>query len=95
MKLGPLLEATKIAVPDGAAAIDIRQIAYDSRKVKEGALFVTVPGFHRDGHAFVKDAVDRGAVAVLAEHAIDVRVPVAVVPFGFLLVFNLCATLMA
>src|SRR5205814_8974658 len=63
-----------------AAAIDIRQIAYDSRKVKEGALFVTVPGFHRDGHAFVKDAVDHGAVAVIAEHAVDVRVPVAVVP---------------
>ena len=80
MKLGALLDATKIAVPEGAAAIDIRQIAYDSRKVKEGALFVTVPGFHRDGHAFVKDAVDRGAVAVIAEHAVNVRVPVAVVP---------------
>ena len=80
MKLGALLEATKIAVPEGAAAIDIRQVAYDSRKVKDGALFVTVPGFHRDGHAFAKDAVDRGAVAVIAEHAIDVRVPVAVVP---------------
>jgi UDP-N-acetylmuramoyl-L-alanyl-D-glutamate--2,6-diaminopimelate ligase len=80
LKLGALLDATNIAAPEGAGGIDIRQIAYDSRKVKEGALFVTVPGFHRDGHAFVKDAVDRGAVAVIAEHAIDVRVPVAVVP---------------
>ena len=80
MKLGALLEATKIAVPEGAAVIDIRQIAYDSRKAKEGALFVAIPGFHRDGHGFAKDAVGRGAVAVLAEHAIDVGVPVVVVP---------------
>src|SRR5438034_1920362 len=80
MKLGALLEATKIAVPEGAAAIDVRQIAYDSRKTKEAALFVAIPGFHRDGHVFAKEAVARGAVAVVAEHAIDVRVPVAIVP---------------
>src|SRR5439155_341006 len=80
MKLGALLEATKIAVPDGAAAVDVRQIAYDSRKTKEAALFVAIPGFHRDGHVFAEEAVARGAVAVVAEHAIEVRVPVAIVP---------------
>ncbi len=80
MKLGALLEATKIAVPEGAAALDIRQIAYDSRKAKDGALFVAVPGFHRDGRIFAMDAVGRGAVAVVAEHPIDVGVPVALVP---------------
>jgi len=80
LKLGALLEATKIAVPEAAASIDVRQIAYDSRQTKEGALFVAIPGFHRDGHVYAKDAVGRGAVAVVAEHPIDVRVPVAVVP---------------
>ena len=80
MKLGALLEATKIAVPEGAAAIDVRQIAYDSRKAKEGALFVAIPGFHRDGHVFAKDAIGHGAVAVVAEHPIDAGVPVALVP---------------
>ncbi|TMC69686.1 MAG: UDP-N-acetylmuramoyl-L-alanyl-D-glutamate--2,6-diaminopimelate ligase [Chloroflexi bacterium] len=80
MKLGALLEATKIAVPEGSAAIDVRQIAYDSRRTKEGALFVAIPGFHRDGHSFAKDAASRGAVAVVAERPVDVRVPVAVVP---------------
>src|SRR5206468_7090101 len=80
MKLGALLEATKIAVPDGAAAIDVRQIAYDSRRTKEAALFVAIPGFHRDGHTFAADAVAHAAVAVVAEHPIDARVPVAAVP---------------
>jgi UDP-N-acetylmuramoyl-L-alanyl-D-glutamate--2,6-diaminopimelate ligase len=80
LNLGALLEATKIAVPEGAAALDVRQIAYDSRRAKEGALFVAIPGFHRDGHAFATDAARHGAVAVVAEHPIDVRVPVAIVP---------------
>ncbi len=80
MKLGALLEATKIAVPEGTGATDIRQIAYDSRIAKEGALFFAIPGFHRDGHLFAKDAVERGAVAVVAEHPTDVRVPVVLVP---------------
>jgi UDP-N-acetylmuramoyl-L-alanyl-D-glutamate--2,6-diaminopimelate ligase len=79
LKLGALLEATRIPVPEGAAGIDVRQIAYDSRRTKDAALFVAVPGFHRDGHTFAKDAVSRGAVAVVAEHDLAVGVPVAIV----------------
>jgi UDP-N-acetylmuramoyl-L-alanyl-D-glutamate--2,6-diaminopimelate ligase len=80
VKLDALLQAAGIPVPEGAGAIDVRQIAYDSRRTKEAALFVAIPGFHRDGHAFAADAVARGAVAAVAEHPIEVRVPVAVVP---------------
>jgi UDP-N-acetylmuramoyl-L-alanyl-D-glutamate--2,6-diaminopimelate ligase len=79
MKLGPLLTATKIAVPEGAADIDVRQIAYDSRRAKERSLFVAIPGFHRDGHEFAADAVKRGAVAVVAERSVEAGVPVALV----------------
>lgn len=80
MKLGALLAQANIAIPDGAADVDVRAIAYDSRKVKEGSLFVAIPGFHRDGTDFVPDAVKHGAVAVVAERKARVRVPIAVVP---------------
>ena len=33
---------TTIAIPDGAAALDVRQIAYDSRKAAPGSLFVAI-----------------------------------------------------
>jgi UDP-N-acetylmuramoyl-L-alanyl-D-glutamate--2,6-diaminopimelate ligase len=80
MKLGALLAQAKIPVPDGAADRDVRAIAYDSRTVKDGSLFVAIPGFHRDGAAFVADAVKNGAVAVVAERkARATTVPVAVV----------------
>jgi UDP-N-acetylmuramoyl-L-alanyl-D-glutamate--2,6-diaminopimelate ligase len=48
----------------------ISGIAYDSRRVVPGGLFVAVPGEHVDGHDFVARAVAAGAVAVLVEHEV-------------------------
>jgi UDP-N-acetylmuramoyl-L-alanyl-D-glutamate--2,6-diaminopimelate ligase len=80
MKLGALLAQAKIPVPEGSADRDVRAIAYDSRKVKDGSLFVAIPGFHRDGADFVGAAVKSGAVAVVAERKVRTKAPVAVVP---------------
>ena len=46
----------------------IQTLAHDSRKAGPGTLFVCVPGATVDGHSFAAQAVERGAVAVLAEH---------------------------
>jgi UDP-N-acetylmuramoyl-tripeptide--D-alanyl-D-alanine ligase len=43
----------------------IRGAAVDSRLVAPGELFVALPGEHTDGHAFVADAIARGAAAVI------------------------------
>ena len=43
----------------------ISGIAYDSRAVKEGFLFIALPGLHVDGHDFIDKAVEKGAAAVL------------------------------
>ena len=37
----------------GDAAVDICGIAYDSRRVRPGYLFVAVPGDRVDGHAYI------------------------------------------
>ncbi|MEW6162304.1 MAG: UDP-N-acetylmuramoyl-L-alanyl-D-glutamate--2,6-diaminopimelate ligase [Nitrospirota bacterium] len=46
---------------------DISGVAYDSRKAKEGYLFVAIEGERYDGHDFIKDAVKKGAVAIVHE----------------------------
>ena len=46
--------------------VDIRGIACDSREVKPGFLFAALPGSTLDGRDYIDDAVDHGAVAVLA-----------------------------
>src|SRR5688572_18872192 len=79
VKLGPLLASANVPVPAGAEELDVRAIAYDSRKAAPGSLFVAIEGFHRDGHDFVADAVKSGAVAVVAQRKVRTRVPVAVV----------------
>jgi UDP-N-acetylmuramyl-tripeptide synthetase len=70
------------AVLEGGPSVDITGIAYDSRHVKQGDLFVAVPGIHVDGHNFVGDAVARGAAAVAIERSVELPegVPVLRMP---------------
>jgi UDP-N-acetylmuramoyl-L-alanyl-D-glutamate--2,6-diaminopimelate ligase len=49
------------------AAVPIRAVTADSRKVAPGDLFVAIPGSKADGLRYVRDAIARGAAAVMAE----------------------------
>jgi UDP-N-acetylmuramoyl-L-alanyl-D-glutamate--2,6-diaminopimelate ligase len=48
---------------------EIASLAYDSRKVTPGGLFIAVPGTHTDGRYFLADAAQRGAVLALGPDA--------------------------
>jgi UDP-N-acetylmuramoyl-L-alanyl-D-glutamate--2,6-diaminopimelate ligase len=67
MKLKRLIEALPGAKPDGTLDREITGIAYDSRRVTPGMLFVAIPGQHTDGHEFISNAIERGAAAVICE----------------------------
>lgn len=54
----------------GGTEIEISGIAYDSRKVKPGYLFVAIKGFQTDGHKYIESAIKNGAVAVIGEEDI-------------------------
>lgn len=56
--------------------IDITGIAYDSRNVLPGNVFVCIKGYETDGHKFAKMAEENGASIIVAEDKIDVNVPV-------------------
>ncbi|MCD6120360.1 MAG: UDP-N-acetylmuramoyl-L-alanyl-D-glutamate--2,6-diaminopimelate ligase [Spirochaetales bacterium] len=64
-KLQSLLKGVDIINRRGSTGINISGIAYDSRKVQPGSLFVAIAGFHTDGHRFISEAVKRGASAVV------------------------------
>lgn len=71
MKIDTLLAALEqpakyiptLDLPDS----EITSLAYDSRTVEAGGLFIAVPGTHTDGRRFLGTAAERGAVVALGE----------------------------
>lgn len=51
----------------GNADTDIKGIEIDSRKIKEGYMFVAVKGTQTDGHDYIEKAVELGASAIVCE----------------------------
>jgi UDP-N-acetylmuramoyl-L-alanyl-D-glutamate--2,6-diaminopimelate ligase len=90
-RLGTLLEGLgadlahgrePCAPGSGAADTPIEELAYDSRAVRPGMLFIALRGAHADGHAHAAAAVEAGAAALLVERRpenLPRPVPVAIV----------------
>ncbi|MFO7743229.1 MAG: UDP-N-acetylmuramoyl-L-alanyl-D-glutamate--2,6-diaminopimelate ligase [Anaerolineae bacterium] len=67
MRLSDLLDHLPAVLNCLGEDVEIEGIAADSRRVEPGDLFVAIPGGQVDGHRFVGEAVDSGAVAVIGE----------------------------
>lgn len=67
MRLKDLIAPSEIKGTKGNIEIEVKDIAYDSRKVKEGDLFVAIRGYNTNGHLYIEDALKRGATAIVAE----------------------------
>ncbi len=71
MNLKKVLDGVEHAITAGNPDVDIAGIAYDSRKVKKGFLFVCIDGVEDDGHAYLNKAWDNGAVAAIVTKDIE------------------------
>ncbi len=63
----------------GAGATEIAGLTADSRTAAPGFLFAALPGSRQDGAAYIPDAVERGAAAVLVRKGTPVDARIAVV----------------
>ena len=73
MKLRELLKDVEYKLVQGDLEQEISDIAYDSRKVVSGTVFIAMKGFRVDGHDYVGTAIDNGAKCIIVED--DVEVP--------------------
>ena len=55
------------------------KFAIDSRKVKPGQIFVAIKGHTVDGHDYISDAINHGAIKIIAEKNVSSSVPVEIV----------------
>ncbi|MBQ9915009.1 MAG: UDP-N-acetylmuramoyl-L-alanyl-D-glutamate--2,6-diaminopimelate ligase, partial [Clostridia bacterium] len=70
MKLSHLLSGVEL-MESIAQDPDITNIAYDSRRVCPGSLFVCIKGFQTDGHQYIQSAIQNGAAAILVQDAVS------------------------
>jgi len=72
MQLHSLLQNIEHETIHHGENIDISSLHLDSQEVEKGGLFFAVPGALQDGHDFIDQAVERGAVAIVCEEFPDV-----------------------
>jgi UDP-N-acetylmuramoyl-L-alanyl-D-glutamate--2,6-diaminopimelate ligase len=70
MLLAELVGGLDITNAKGEGNIEINGVAYDSRKVEEGNVFVCIDGMTTDGHDYAEEALKNGAAALIAQKEI-------------------------
>ncbi len=85
MLLNDLIESLGHVRRLNAGNPNVIALAYDSRRVSPGSLFICIRGEKFDGHAFIADAIAKGACAIIADDAEQVEklspsVPVIFIP---------------
>jgi UDP-N-acetylmuramoyl-L-alanyl-D-glutamate--2,6-diaminopimelate ligase len=71
-KLTDILYGVSLVQICGDRDVEVGAIAFDSRRVVSGGLFVAVKGLTVDGHDFIEQAIQRGARIIVHEQ--DVKV---------------------
>ena len=87
MPLATIGEFIGVDIPGVSGTVPVTGISLNSRSVRQGDLYVALPGATRPGADFVSEAVEAGAAAVLTDDAgarllalaNDISVPVLVV----------------
>jgi len=79
MKLSALISNLNTKEIIGDLNLNIKGIYHDSREIKRGFLFVCIKGFTSDGHNFIDEAINRGAVAMVVEKEIFPRPGITII----------------
>ena len=79
MKLKELLRGLNVLRAAADLEMEIGAVAYDSRKVTKGGLFVAVSGFATDGNRFIPMAMEKGAACVVTARKPEQDVPFVLV----------------
>src|SRR5258708_13003824 len=62
-----ILYKVNITSTSGDMNLEVNGVAFDSRKVKKGFLFVAIKGHQTDGHEFIDKAIKSGASVIVCE----------------------------
>ena len=66
MRLNRLLDGVAL-IGRFVGDVECSGVCYDTREMKPGSLFVALPGYKTDGHRYIRQALEKGAAAVLCQ----------------------------
>lgn len=69
--LKDILYKVSLQSVSGKTDLEVKGIHFDSRKVGPGDVFIATRGTQVDGHDFIENAIDKGAIAVICEELPD------------------------
>ena len=79
MRLLNLLERLEYTCLQGSLDREIAEVVADSRKAKEGSLFICIRGAVVDGHTFASAVAAHGTKAIVVEEPVEVPADVTVI----------------
>lgn len=79
MYLDNLLEQIEYTCLQGDEHTLVTDLVYDSRKADKGSVFVCIVGAVTDGHDYISDVIDKGAVAIVIEKDIELPKNITVI----------------
>lgn len=79
MLLKDLLEKIEYTIVKGTDEVTINHLVNDSRKVSGDDVFVCIKGAGFDGHEFIEDVAQKGAVAVVVMEDVNVDANITVI----------------
>ncbi len=71
--------ATELKAEHVGADVVFRHVSIDTRSINPDELFIAILGPNFDGHDFVQEAAQKGAIAAIVSKAVDVDIPLLIV----------------
>ena len=79
MELGEIIKNVNCTEVLNFKNVDIKGLSYNSNTITSHEIFVCLKGEHVDGHNFAQMAFEKGAVAIMAEHPLNIEIPQLIV----------------
>lgn len=73
MLLQYLLEDLEEKEVIGNIDVKIKKIEYDSKKIEKGDVFVAISGLKEDGHTYIEEAIEKGAIGIIVQKDYEVK----------------------
>ena len=79
MELKKLLEKVDIVDCSADLSSSVSGVSYDTRSISRGDIFAAIKGFDGDGHAFIPDAIAKGAALIVCMETPKMKIPYIIV----------------